>query len=96
MKLPTEDKSITAPVDRHFMDSFVLTSSALYGVSSDEETGEVVLRREESVEIKGVPAVPGTGGKESVSEVVLPRKVNSSIRLLQKQTVRKDSGTGGH
>mmetsp|Transcript_3324 Transcript_3324/g.6891 ORF Transcript_3324/g.6891 Transcript_3324/m.6891 type:complete len:573 (-) Transcript_3324:20-1738(-) len=97
VKLPAEETSFMAPIDRYFMDSFILTSSALYGVSSDDDEAEaVILRREESVEIKETVAVPSTGGRESMTEVAIPRKVSSSIKLLQKQTLRRDSGTGGN
>lgn len=88
---PFEGKKIIAPVDHYFMDSYVLTSSALYGSSSDEDEEPQVLRREESVEIKGTVAVSSTGGKESVSDVEISRKPSSSIKLLQKQMGPRNS-----
>jgi hypothetical protein len=95
-QLPEEDHgSLLAPVDRYFMDSFVLTSSALYGNQSDEDDEGVQLKRNESVDIKQPPAVPSTGGRDSVSEVVLPKKTGLLVKQFQKQGSMRDSSTGG-
>jgi hypothetical protein len=84
-----------APVDRYFMDSFVLTSSALYGNQSDEDDEAAELKRNESVDIKQPAAVPSTGGRDSVSDVVLPRKTGSLVKQFQKQGLLGDSSKEG-
>jgi hypothetical protein len=77
------------PADHLFLGGFVLTSNALYGVSSDEEQ-EVTVRREDSVVIKETKPVHSTGSRDS--NAVVPNKANSSILLLQKQVLRRGSG----
>jgi hypothetical protein len=76
---PLEALSFNGPVDHYFMDSFVLTSDALYGISSDEDHEVVVLKREESVLIKGAVTVPSTGGKDSDTEEILPKKASALV-----------------
>jgi hypothetical protein len=76
---PLEALSFNGPVDHYFMDNFVLTSDALYGISSDEDQEVVVLKRDESVLIKGAVTVSSTGGEDSDTEDILPKKASAMM-----------------